>query len=132
MFDEYEKGRTPNPDVLCNREIKFDAFLKCAKKLGADYVAILYVLLVFGLFAVLGIYLMLAYFNHRLKVFSGGEIVYSSSLGKKTKFTYRDIAKVEQKYVKNVMRIVLMDVDGKRLAKVGKPNIYIGLLFHPI
>ncbi|MBR1956274.1 MAG: tRNA 2-thiouridine(34) synthase MnmA [Bacteroidales bacterium] len=39
MFDEYEKGRTPNPDVLCNREIKFDAFLKCAKKLGADHVA---------------------------------------------------------------------------------------------
>ena len=39
MFDEYEKGRTPNPDVLCNREIKFDAFLQCAKKLGADYVA---------------------------------------------------------------------------------------------
>ena len=39
MFDEYEKGRTPNPDVLCNREIKFDAFLKCAKKLGADMVA---------------------------------------------------------------------------------------------
>ena len=39
MFDEYEKGRTPNPDVLCNRGIKFDAFLKCAEKLGADYVA---------------------------------------------------------------------------------------------
>lgn len=39
MFDEYERGRTPNPDVLCNREIKFDAFLKCARKLGADYVA---------------------------------------------------------------------------------------------
>ena len=39
MFDEYEKGRTPNPDVLCNREIKFDAFLKCARKLGADMVA---------------------------------------------------------------------------------------------
>jgi len=39
MFDEYERGRTPNPDVLCNREIKFDAFLKCAEKLGADYVA---------------------------------------------------------------------------------------------
>lgn len=39
MFDEYSKGRTPNPDVLCNREIKFDAFLKCAEKLGADFVA---------------------------------------------------------------------------------------------
>ena len=39
MFDEYEKGRTPNPDVLCNREIKFDAFLQCALKMGADMVA---------------------------------------------------------------------------------------------
>ena len=39
MFAEYEKGRTPNPDVLCNREIKFDAFLKCALELGVDYVA---------------------------------------------------------------------------------------------
>ncbi len=39
MFDEYAKGRTPNPDVLCNREIKFDAFLEIALKYGADYVA---------------------------------------------------------------------------------------------
>jgi len=39
MFREYEKGRTPNPDVLCNREIKFDVFLKIAMQLGADYVA---------------------------------------------------------------------------------------------
>lgn len=39
MFYEYSAGRTPNPDVLCNREIKFDAFLKAAKKLGADMVA---------------------------------------------------------------------------------------------
>lgn len=39
MFREYEKGRTPNPDVLCNREIKFDVFLKIALDLGADYVA---------------------------------------------------------------------------------------------
>jgi tRNA-uridine 2-sulfurtransferase len=39
MFDEYEKGRTPNPDVLCNREIKFDVFMKIALQLGADFVA---------------------------------------------------------------------------------------------
>ncbi|WP_293889947.1 tRNA 2-thiouridine(34) synthase MnmA [Flavobacterium sp.] len=39
MFKEYEQGRTPNPDVLCNREIKFDVFMKIALSLGADYVA---------------------------------------------------------------------------------------------
>lgn len=39
MFREYKMGRTPNPDVLCNREIKFDLFMKLAMKLGADYVA---------------------------------------------------------------------------------------------
>ena len=39
MFAEYENGRTPNPDVLCNREIKFDIFLKIALDLGADFVA---------------------------------------------------------------------------------------------
>lgn len=39
MFDEYQRGRTPNPDVLCNREIKFDVFLEAAMQLGADFVA---------------------------------------------------------------------------------------------
>ncbi len=39
MFSEYKAGRTPNPDILCNREIKFDIFLKAAQKLKADFVA---------------------------------------------------------------------------------------------
>lgn len=39
FLDEYSKGRTPNPDVLCNREIKFGPFLEFAKKIGADYIA---------------------------------------------------------------------------------------------
>ena len=39
MFTEYEKGRTPNPDILCNREIKFDSFAEEARKLGGDFVA---------------------------------------------------------------------------------------------
>ena len=39
MIDEYKKGRTPNPDVMCNKEIKFGAFWDKAKEMGADYIA---------------------------------------------------------------------------------------------
>ena len=39
MIREYETGRTPNPDVMCNREVKFGAFWRWAEKQGADYIA---------------------------------------------------------------------------------------------
>ena len=39
MFKEYKNGKTPNPDILCNREIKFDIFMKIALDLGADFIA---------------------------------------------------------------------------------------------
>ena len=39
MIEEYRKGRTPNPDIMCNREVKFGAFYAWAKKQGADYIA---------------------------------------------------------------------------------------------
>ena len=39
MFSEYQRGRTPNPDVLCNREVKFDLFIEKAREMGADYIA---------------------------------------------------------------------------------------------
>ena len=41
MFEGYRRGLTPNPDILCNREIKFDLFIDKARELGADYIACL-------------------------------------------------------------------------------------------
>lgn len=72
----------------------------------------------FGLFVILGLYLILAYKNHSLKVFSGGSMEFSGVLGKKKAFQYRDIAKIEQKYMKTTLSIALKDVNGKCLAKV--------------
>ncbi len=63
MFREYKMGRTPNPDVLCNREIKFDVFLKIALDLGADFVAT-------------GHYCRKSEFNHQ------GETIYQLLSGK--------------------------------------------------
>lgn len=73
---------------------------------------------VFGIFAVLGIYLILAYFFHRLKVLANGELVFSSSIGKKTKFTFRDIVKTEQTYSTSAISLRLKDTNGKCLAKI--------------
>ncbi len=72
----------------------------------------------FGLLMLIGIYLLLAYINHRLKVFIGGTIEYSNSIGKKKTFHYRDIANIEQGYVKTTKNLTLRDAKGKRLVKV--------------
>jgi tRNA-uridine 2-sulfurtransferase len=69
MFYEYEAGRTPNPDVLCNREIKFDIFLKTALSLGADKVAT-------------GHYARINSFNN------GGKIIYQLLTGKDSNKDY--------------------------------------------
>lgn len=74
--------------------------------------------LIFGLFMVLGLYLILAYKNHNLKVYAGGNMEYSGVLGKKHAFHYPDIDKIEQKYMKNTVSIILKDVKGKHLAKI--------------
>ena len=83
-----------------------------------DAAGIAFVSIVFGALTLLGIYLVLAYVCHRVKVFADGEFVYSSSMGKKRTFHYRDIARIEQKYVSTAMSLTLKDAAGNRLAKV--------------
>lgn len=63
MFSEYEKGRTPNPDVLCNREIKFDSFAGEAHKLGGDFVAT-------------------GHYCRKLEIVSGDKIIYRLLAGR--------------------------------------------------
>lgn len=117
IFEVREKKFVLASGVICTIIFGFLAAVMVAASEG-DALMIVYGASVFGGLTVLGIYLLLAYFNHRLKVFSGGELVYSNSLGKKTTFIYRDIVKLEQKYVKTTMSMILKDTEGKRLAKV--------------
>ena len=74
--------------------------------------------LIFGVFMMLGLYLILAYKKHWLKVYTGGNIEYSGVIGKKKSFHYRDIAKIDQKLMKTTLSISLKDVNGKQLAKI--------------
>lgn len=65
MFAEYQRGRTPNPDVLCNREIKFDIFLRAALRIGADFVAT-------------------GHYARKRKIETNGEVIYQLLSGKDT------------------------------------------------
>lgn len=69
-------------------------------------------------FVALGIYSLLAYFNHRLKVFADGSMLYSNSLGKKTEFGYTDISVIDQRMISGTLSLTLKDVNGKRFGKV--------------
>lgn len=69
-------------------------------------------------FVALGVYLILAFVNHRLKVFADGRMLYSASLGAKTEFCYADIAKIEQKMINGMLSLSFYDASGKRFGKV--------------
>lgn len=84
----------------------------------ADIAGIIFSVILFVIIAVLGLYLVMAYFTHRLKVFADGECVYVSFIGKKTSFTCKDIARIEQKYMSRVISLRLRDASGKCVAKV--------------
>lgn len=72
----------------------------------------------FGVFVVMGIYLLLAYRNHSLRIFPGDLIEYTNSLGRKLSFHYSDVSSIEQRYVKATMNMTWKDTNGKRLAKI--------------
>ncbi len=72
----------------------------------------------FGIFALLGLYLIFIYGCHKLQVFSVNQIVYGTYLGTKRTFTFRDIAKVREVNVKNGITLYLFDQNGKKLARV--------------
>lgn len=98
--------------------IMFGAIMIMCMLAAEDASVMIYSGFIFGLFMFLGLYLILAYKNHSLKVYAGGSMEYSGVLGKKNAFQHRDIASIEQMYMKNTLSIVLKDANGKSLAKV--------------
>ena len=98
--------------------IMFGAIMIMCILAADDAAVMIYSGLIFGVFMVLGLYLILAYKKHWLKVYAGGNMEYSGVIGKKKSFHYRDIAKIEQQLIKTTLSIALKDVNGKRLAKI--------------
>ncbi|MBI6120864.1 tRNA 2-thiouridine(34) synthase MnmA [Salegentibacter maritimus] len=124
MFNEYERGRTPNPDVLCNREIKFDVFMKIALNLGADYVAT-------------------GHYCRKGEIYQNGETVYQLLSGKdnnkdqsyflcqltqeqlsKTLFPIGELQKAEVRKIASEQNLVTADKkDSQGLCFIGKVRL---------
>ena len=68
--------------------------------------------------AAIGVYFVMAYLNHRLKVFADGRMVYSSTIGKKTEFCYADLAKIEQRQINGTFSLTFVDKSEQRIGKV--------------
>ena len=70
------------------------------------------------LIGLVGVYCILAYFNHRLKVYADGRMVYSNTMGGKTEFRYTELAKLEQRQISGTYSLSLIDATGRRIGKV--------------
>ena len=120
MFNEYKIGNTPNPDVLCNREIKFDVFLEIAKNLGADYVAT-------------GHYCRVVSENNQFKLLSGKDLNKDQSYFlcqlsqkqlSKVMFPIGDLNKKEVRLIAKKQRLVTAEKkDSQGLCFVGKVKL---------
>lgn len=96
----------------------FGAFMVMSLLTAEDDDVMIICALLFGVFVVMGIYLLLAYKNHSLRIFAGDLIEYTNSIGRKNSFQYSDVSSIEQKYVKTTLNMTWKDTNGKRLAKI--------------
>ena len=99
FISEYERGRTPNPDVLCNREIKFGPFKEYAKQLGADYIAT----------------------GHYCGIRHDGDVHYLLKAKDKNKDQTYFLNQVSQKQLENVL-FPLADLEKPEVRKIAEEN----------
>ena len=102
FLQEYKKGRTPNPDVLCNREIKFGPFLEQAKKIGADYIAT----------------------GHYAKVYEKDGLYYLAKSKDKNKDQTYFLNQLSQEQLKNTL-FPLADIEKPDLRKIAQKHNFV-------
>ena len=91
----------------------FGAFTVMSLLTAEDDDVMIICALLFGVFVAMGIYLLLAYKNHSLRIFAGDLIEYTNSIGRKNSFQYSDVSSIEQKYVKTTLNRTWKDTNGK-------------------